>query len=54
MVGMMCLLGAAASVFSQELNLAVSGIIVLLTGWPLYRLGHRLFGGKRTPDAGAA
>jgi APA family basic amino acid/polyamine antiporter len=45
---MLCLLGAAARVFSLEPNLAVSGIIVLLTGWPLYRLGHRLFGGRRT------
>jgi len=47
---MVCLLGAAASVFSQEPNLAVSGIAVLLTGWPLYRLGHRLFGGQRTQE----
>jgi APA family basic amino acid/polyamine antiporter len=40
-----CLLGVAARVFTQEPRLAVAGIIILLTGWPLYRLGRRLFGG---------
>jgi basic amino acid/polyamine antiporter, APA family len=49
---MLCLLGAAASVFYQEPNLALAGIVVLLTGWPLYRLGHRLFGGRRAPEPG--
>ena len=43
---MLCLLAAAGSVFSQEINLALSGIVVFLTGWPLYRLGRRLFGGS--------
>jgi APA family basic amino acid/polyamine antiporter len=42
---MLCLLGAAARVFTLEPRLAVAGIVILATGWPLYRLGHRLFGG---------
>ena len=41
-----CLLGIAARVFSLEPRLAVAGIIILLTGWPLFLLGHRLFGGN--------
>jgi APA family basic amino acid/polyamine antiporter len=45
----LCLLGVAVRVLSVEPLLAVSGIIVLLTGWPLFRLGNRLFGGRRTP-----
>jgi basic amino acid/polyamine antiporter, APA family len=44
-----CLLGIAARVFSLEPRLALAGIIILLTGWPLFRLGHRLFGGNSTP-----
>ncbi len=42
---MLCLLGAAARVFTLEPRLALAGIVILATGWPLYRLGHRLFGG---------
>ena len=42
----LCLLGIAVRVFSLEPRLAVAGIIILFTGWPLFRLGHRLFGGK--------
>jgi basic amino acid/polyamine antiporter, APA family len=38
-----CLLGVAARDFSEEPWLAVAGIGILLTGWPLFRLGHRLF-----------
>jgi len=41
---MVCLLGAAARVFTLEPRLALAGIVILATGWPLYRLGHRLFG----------
>jgi APA family basic amino acid/polyamine antiporter len=44
-----CLLGIAARVFSLEPRLALAGIIILLTGWPLFRLGHRLFGGNSAP-----
>jgi basic amino acid/polyamine antiporter, APA family len=44
---MICLLGVGARVFSLEPGLAAAGILVLLTGWPLFRLGHRLFGGRR-------
>ena len=40
----LCLLGAAARVFSLEPRLALAGIAILLTGWPLFRLGRRLFG----------
>jgi APA family basic amino acid/polyamine antiporter len=42
---MVCLLGVAARDFSEEPWLAVTGIGILLTGWPLFRLGHRLFRG---------
>jgi basic amino acid/polyamine antiporter, APA family len=41
-----CLLGVAARVFMLEPHLALAGILILLTGWPLFRLGHRLFGGR--------
>jgi len=39
-----CLLGVAARVFSLEPSLALAGIGIFTTGWPLFRLGHRLFG----------
>jgi hypothetical protein len=45
---MACLLGVAVRVFSLEPRLAAAGIAILLTGWPLFRLGHKLFGGRRT------
>jgi APA family basic amino acid/polyamine antiporter len=41
-----CLLGIAARVSSVEPGLALAGCVVLLTGWPLFRLGSRLFGGR--------
>ena len=43
-VYLICLLGVAARVFSLEPALALTGIIILLTGWPLFRLGRRFFG----------
>ena len=46
---MICLLGVAARVFSLEPQLAVAGIVILLTGWPLFRVGRTLFGGGRQP-----
>jgi APA family basic amino acid/polyamine antiporter len=46
-----CLLGVAARVFSLEPGLAAAGIAILLTGWPLFRLGSRLFGGRGTVDS---
>jgi basic amino acid/polyamine antiporter, APA family len=42
----LCLLGVAARVFSTEPHLAVAGIIILITGWPLFLLGRRLFSGN--------
>ena len=39
-----CLLGVAVTVFSLEPRLAASGIVILLTGWPLFRLGRKAFG----------
>lgn len=45
-VFVICLLGVAARVFMLEPHLALAGILILLTGWPLFRLGHRLFGGR--------
>lgn len=41
---MACLLGVAARVFTLEPRLALTGIVILLTGWPLFRLGRKLFG----------
>jgi APA family basic amino acid/polyamine antiporter len=46
---MVCLLGVAARVFTLEPRLAAAGIVILATGWPLYRLGRRLFGGAPEP-----
>jgi APA family basic amino acid/polyamine antiporter len=43
---MVCLLGIGARVVSEEPRLALAGILILLTGWPLFRLGNKLFGGK--------
>jgi APA family basic amino acid/polyamine antiporter len=48
---MACLLGVAARVFSLEPRLALAGIVILATGWPLYQLGRKLFGGKPAPQA---
>jgi|HubBroStandDraft_4_1064222.scaffolds.fasta_scaffold73846_2 APA family basic amino acid/polyamine antiporter len=40
---MLCLLGIAVRVFTLEPILAISGVVILLTGWPLFKLGHWLF-----------
>jgi APA family basic amino acid/polyamine antiporter len=45
---MVCLLGVAVRVFTLEPRLAIAGIVILLTGWPLFALGRKLFGGTRT------
>jgi APA family basic amino acid/polyamine antiporter len=37
-----CLLGVAISVLVTQPRLAFAGIVVLLVGWPLFRLGRRL------------
>ena len=37
-----CLVGVAISVFLTQPRLAVAGIVVLLVGWPLFRMGRRL------------
>jgi basic amino acid/polyamine antiporter, APA family len=47
-----CLLCIAARVFSLDPSLALTGLAVLAAGWPLFRLGSKLFGGR--PPAGAA
>ena len=44
---LVCLVGIAARVFSLEPALAIAGIAVFLTGWPLYRLGRKAFAGGR-------
>jgi APA family basic amino acid/polyamine antiporter len=49
---MACLLVVAARVFSLEPRLAVTGIAIMLTGWPLFRLGRTLFGGRPVPSQG--
>ncbi len=38
----LCLLGVAASVLVAETRLALTGIAILLAGWPLFRFGRRL------------
>jgi APA family basic amino acid/polyamine antiporter len=47
---MVCLLGVAVRVFTLEPRLALAGIVILLTGWPLFALGRRLFGGTRASE----
>jgi hypothetical protein len=37
-------MGVALSVLVTEPRLALAGILVLLTGWPLFHLGRRLSG----------
>ena len=46
----LCLLAVAATVLVTEPRLALAGIAILLTGWPLCRLGRRLIaaGGAST------
>ena len=39
-----CLVAVSARVFSLEPRLALAGIAILLTGWPLFLLGRRFFG----------
>ena len=43
------LLGVAARVFSLEPRLATTGLVVLLTGWPLFVLGRKLFARGEAP-----
>jgi basic amino acid/polyamine antiporter, APA family len=45
-----CLLGVAARVVTLDLRLALTAIGILLTGWPLFRLGHILIGRQRVPE----
>jgi basic amino acid/polyamine antiporter, APA family len=44
----LCLLVVAARVFSLEPALSLGGLAILLMGFPLFRIGHRLFGGPLT------
>jgi basic amino acid/polyamine antiporter, APA family len=41
---LVCLVGVAARVLTLEPRLALAGIIILFTGWPLFRIGRKLFG----------
>ena len=41
-----CLIGVAVRVLSLEPRLAAAGMAILLTGWPLFRLGRGLFGAQ--------
>lgn len=43
---LLCLLGVAARVLATEPRLALMGIVILLTGWPLFRLGRRMAGAQ--------
>jgi basic amino acid/polyamine antiporter, APA family len=43
-----CLLGVAARVVTLTPMLALTGVLILLTGWPLFRLGHKLFSAQRS------
>jgi basic amino acid/polyamine antiporter, APA family len=42
-----CLLGVAARVLTLNVSIALAGIGILLTGWPLFWLGHALFDRQR-------
>ena len=45
---MLCLAGAATHVLVTETRLALVGIAILLTGWPLFRLGRKLMESQST------
>jgi len=40
----LCLLAVSARVATLEPRLALTGLAVLIAGWPLFRLGYKLFG----------
>jgi APA family basic amino acid/polyamine antiporter len=42
-----CLLSIAARVLTLNVSIALAGIGILFTGWPLFWLGHRLFDGQQ-------
>jgi basic amino acid/polyamine antiporter, APA family len=44
------LVSVAISVLVTEPRLAIAGIVVMLTGWPLFRLGRRMSGSADTPE----
>jgi basic amino acid/polyamine antiporter, APA family len=41
----LCLLAVAVRVVTLEPYLALTGLAILIGGWPLFRIGQRLFGG---------
>jgi APA family basic amino acid/polyamine antiporter len=47
----LCLLTVAVRVAVLQPALALAGGAILLTGWPLFRFGRRLFGAPRAPQA---
>ena len=44
---LLCLVGVSARVLAMEPRLALAGIVILLTGWPLFRLSRALVGRDR-------
>jgi hypothetical protein len=38
-----CLLAVAARAFSVDPGIGLAGVAILLTGWPLFRLGRGAF-----------
>jgi hypothetical protein len=46
---LLCLVGVSARVLVMEPRLALAGIVILLTGWPLFRLSRALIGRDRAP-----
>ena len=42
----LCLLGVAAHILAFETRLALVGVAIMLTGWPLFRLGRKLLAAR--------
>ena len=46
-----CLVGVALHVLVTEPRLASMGLVILATGWPLFRLGRRMLRTQAPPDS---
>ena len=46
----LCLIIVSARVATLEPYLALTGLAVLFAGWPLFRIGHKLFGRAPLPE----